>query len=78
MEVLQLNWEEVQKIYPDQYVLLNILTSHIKGDKKYVDEVALIRSISSAKEATNELFHAKQGTFVYHTRNEKVVIEIRK
>ncbi|MGO4887300.1 hypothetical protein ACJ2A9_06060 [Anaerobacillus sp. MEB173] len=73
-----MKWEEVRKIFPDQYVLLNILESHIDGDKKYVDEVAIIRPITDAKEATNELLHAKPGTLVYHTKNEKIVIEIRR
>ncbi|WP_174404773.1 hypothetical protein [Halalkalibacter wakoensis] len=66
------------KIYPDQYVLLNILESHIDGDKKCVDEVALIKPIPDAQEATNELLHAKPGTRVYHTKNEEIVIEIRR
>lgn len=78
MVVSQMKWEEVRKIYPDQYVLLSILESYTDGDKKYVDEVAPIRSINSAKEATNELLHAKPSTLVYHTRNDKIVIEIRK
>ncbi|MDT8861810.1 hypothetical protein N0O92_16475 [Alkalihalobacillus sp. MEB130] len=73
-----MKWEEVQKIYPDQYVLLNILESHIDGDKKYVDEVALIRPIPDAQEATNELLRAMPGTLVYHTKNEEIVIEIRR
>ncbi|WP_184662904.1 hypothetical protein [Texcoconibacillus texcoconensis] len=73
-----MKWEEVRKIYPDQYVLLNILESHIVGDKKYVEDVALIKPISDAKEATYELLHAKPGTLVYHTKNEEIIIEIRR
>lgn len=40
-----MRWEEVRKLYPNQYVLLEI-QSHIKGDKQYIDDVFLIRSIS--------------------------------
>ena len=72
-----MKWEEVRKIYPDQYVLLNILESHVEGEKKYVDEVALVRPISDPKEATKELLHAKPGTIVYHTQNANIVMEIR-
>jgi hypothetical protein len=78
MEVAVVKWEEVRKIYPEQYVLLNILESHIEGDKKYVDEVALVRPISDSKEATKELLHAKPGKIVYHTQCENIVIEIRR
>jgi len=73
-----MKWEEVRKIYPNQYVLLNILESHVDGDKKYVDEVALIQPIPDAKEATNKLLHAKPGTLVCHTKSEKIVIEFRR
>ncbi|MDF2663725.1 MAG: hypothetical protein K0Q94_6516 [Paenibacillus sp.] len=37
-----MQWEEVRKIYPDQYVKLQILEFRIEGNTKYVDEVALI------------------------------------
>ncbi|MDC3426146.1 hypothetical protein NC797_16745 [Aquibacillus sp. 3ASR75-11] len=73
-----MKWEEVRTIYPNQYVLLEILQSHIKGDKQYVDEVSLIRTISDPREATKELLHAENGTVVYHTNNEKFVIHLRK
>jgi hypothetical protein len=73
-----MKWEEVRKVYPNQYVLLEILQSHIKGDKQYVDEVSLIRTISDPREATKELLHAKNGTVVYHTNSEKFVIHLRK
>jgi hypothetical protein len=45
-----MKWEEVRKVYPNQYVLLGILQSHIKGDKQHVDEVSLIRTISDPRE----------------------------
>ena len=40
-----MKWDEVRKLYPDQYVLLEELETHIEEDKKYVDEVAIIRAI---------------------------------
>jgi hypothetical protein len=73
-----MKWEEVRRVYPDQYVLLEILQSHTVGDIEYVDEVSLIRAISDPREATKELLHAKKGTVVYHTNNEKIMIHLRK
>jgi hypothetical protein len=72
-----MQWEEVRKIYPDQYVKLQILASHIEGNTKYVDEVALIKAIQDPKEATEELLRSKDGIIVSHTSNEKLKIEIR-
>ena len=70
-------WEEVQKIYPNQYVKLQILTSHTRGNTKYVEEVALIRAIQDPEEATQELLRSKDGIIVSHTSNEELKIEIR-
>jgi len=73
-----MKWEEVRTIYPERYVLLQILESHVEGDKKYIDDVAIIRAINDSKEATRELVNAKAGTIVYHTAKEKIEILIRK
>ncbi|OKL36346.1 hypothetical protein [Domibacillus mangrovi] len=73
-----MKWQEVREIYPDQYVLLSIVDSHLMDSHKVVDEVALIRPIDSAQEATSELLRSKGNTVVYHTSNEKFIIEMRK
>jgi hypothetical protein len=70
--------QEVREIYPDQYVLLSILHSHSTDKKKFIDEVALIRTIDNAEEATIALMQAEKNTIVYHTKNEQIVIEVRK
>lgn len=72
-----MKWEEVRKSYPNQYVKLNILTSHTEGNTKYVDEVAFIRVIQDPKEATEELLRSKDGVIVSHTANKELKIEIR-
>jgi hypothetical protein len=73
-----MKWEEVKKIYPERYVLLQVLQSHVEGDKKYIDDVAIIRAIDDSKEATRELVNAKPGTLVYHTSKDKIEILMRK
>lgn len=40
-----MQWEDVRKIYPNQYVKLQILASRTVGNIKFVDDVALIRAI---------------------------------
>lgn len=72
-----MQWEEVRRIYPDQYVKLQILASHTEGNMKYVDEVALIKAIHDPKEATQELLRSKGGLLVSHTSNEELKIELR-
>jgi hypothetical protein len=73
-----MQWQEVRSIYPDQYVLLEILNSHTEDSTQYVDEVALIKAIQDPDEATRELLKCKNNNIVYHTGQEKIVIELRK
>ncbi|WP_240416339.1 hypothetical protein [Paenibacillus periandrae] len=72
-----MQWEEVRNIYPNQYVKLQILTSHTEGNTKFVDDVALIRAIQDPKEATRELLNSKDGIIVSHTSNKELKIELR-
>ena len=71
-----MKWQEVRRLYPHQFVLLEELHSYVEGNKKYVDDVAIIRAIQDSKEATRELTMAKGKNFVYHTFHENIVLEI--
>lgn len=72
-----MEWSEVRKLYPNQYVKLSILEFHIEDNKKIVTDVALINIIEDSKLATKELLKSKGNTIVYHTGAEKIVIELR-
>jgi len=72
-----MQWGEVRNMYPNQYVKLQVLASHVEGNTKYVDEVALIKAIQDPKEATQELLRSKGGIIVSHTSNEEIKIELR-
>ena len=72
-----MKWEEVRKLYPNQYVKLNILDFYLEDDRKIVTDVALINVIEDSKLATKELLKSKGNTIVYHTGSDKIVIEMR-
>lgn len=72
-----MQWEEVRKIYPNQYVKLQILASRTVGNIKFVDDVAFIRAIQDPEEATRELLQSKDGIFISHTANDQLQIIIR-
>ena len=71
-----MKWQEVRRLYPNQYVILEELESRIEGNIKYIEDVAIVKTISDSKEATRELVRAKGKKFVYHTAEEAIVIEI--
>jgi len=35
-----MKWEEIRKLCPDTYVMLEEIKFHVEDNKKYVDEVA--------------------------------------
>ncbi|WP_240419595.1 hypothetical protein [Paenibacillus periandrae] len=72
-----MQWEEVRKLYPNRFVKLQILKSHIENQVRYMDDVAVIQAFDDEKEATRELVRAKDDLLVYHTGNEKIEIQIK-
>jgi len=71
-----MKWEEIRKLYPNQYVMLEELQSSINGNKKYIEDIALIKTIQDPKEATKALVNSRGKRFVYHTGKDKIVMEI--
>jgi hypothetical protein len=72
-----MKWEEVRKTYPDKFVKLQILESHMEEDKKYIDEMAVVKVIEDNREATKELVNSKDNTLVYHTGNESIYVIVK-
>ncbi|GIO35803.1 hypothetical protein J41TS12_06640 [Paenibacillus antibioticophila] len=56
-----MQWQEVRTVYPDQYVLLEILDSYTEDNIQYVEEVALVRAIQDPSEATSGKSHPILG-----------------
>ena len=67
-----MKWTEVKKVYPDQWVKLNILSSHVKNDYLYIDELDIIRPIVDDHEATIELAKCRENNLIFHTSNEVI------
>lgn len=72
-----MKWEEVRKIYPDKFVKIQILESHMEGKTRHIDDMAVIKAFDDNKEATRELVRAKDEVLVYHTGKEKIEVEIK-
>ena len=72
-----MKWEEVRQAYPNQWLKLNILESHIEDDKKIIDDMEVVNTIVSNSEAGRELGKCRQREAVYHTSNEKIYYRIK-
>ncbi|MCY6354489.1 hypothetical protein [Clostridium sp. ZS2-4] len=71
-----MKWNEIREKYPNQFVLLKALKSHVNGDKKIVDDVALVKIIENSKEANELLIRSKGDTFVFHTAKDELSLTI--
>ena len=72
-----MKWSEVRERFPNQFVLVEELASHVENDTVLVDDVAVVRAVPD-EEATKTLMQCKDKMFVYHTNNESVAIELRR
>lgn len=68
-------WTEVREKFPDQFLLVEELKSHVEGDQKIIDEIAVIDTVADS-EATDILFKCKGKVIVAHTANDKLMIII--
>jgi hypothetical protein len=71
-----MKWNEVRNIYPDQFVKVEVLKSHVEEDKEFVDELAIIGPVKE-DDATKELLKSKDNILIYHTSKDSVVLKIR-
>lgn len=71
-----MQWSEVRKLFPDTFVVLQDLRSHVDKGVVHVEEVAVIRPLSDGKEAVREMRQCKGDKFIYHTSKDEIVIPI--
>jgi hypothetical protein len=67
-----MKWEEVKNLYPEQWVKLNVQASHIEASKKIIDDMEVLRALSSDEEAGDELGKCKENEAIFHTYHEKI------
>lgn len=63
-------------MYPDQFVKLKVLSSHIENYREIIEDMAVIRPVPD-ESATKELLKSKDEDLVYHTSHENIVLEVR-
>lgn len=71
-----MKWQEVQQIFPNQFVKFEILHSEETDSQEIIDDVAVIGPVSD-EEATRELLNSRDKTLVYHTSKDQVIVKVR-
>jgi hypothetical protein len=77
LEESNVKWQEVQTIYPNQFVKFEILHSEEIDNQEIIDEVAVIGPVKD-EDATRELLSSKNKVLIYHTSKDQIVVKIRK
>ncbi|MED4878374.1 hypothetical protein P9743_13275 [Anoxybacillus geothermalis] len=72
-----MKWQEVRSLYPNQFVKVQVLKSHLQGDREIIEEVDVIGTVSD-EDATRELLQSKGNQLVYHTSHKELVLKVRK
>ncbi|OMF67268.1 hypothetical protein MKY66_11830 [Paenibacillus sp. FSL R5-0766] len=72
-----MKWQEVQQIFPNQFVKFEVLHSEETDNQEIIYDVAVIGPISD-EEATRELLNSRDKTLVYHTSKDQIVVKVRK
>lgn len=71
-----MKWSEVRKLYPNQFVKLKSLSSHVENGQEIIDDMAVVSPVPDEM-ATKELLNSKGDELVYHTIHENIILEIR-
>lgn len=75
-------WPEIRKIYPNQWLLVEAIKAHTEGDKRILDQLAVIGTFPDSTVAWQGYtqLHRKapeRELFVLHTSRERLDIKIR-
>lgn len=73
-----MKWQEVRELYPNKFVKIEVIESHMVDEKEYVDEVAVIKAIEDSKEAMREFVKCKNKEIIYSTKNKEFIIDVVK
>lgn len=77
-----MKWNEARKVYPNKWLLFEAIEARSEGGKRVVEELSVINIYDNGKEAIKEYAekHKKDKSremYVYHTKNEQLIIEER-
>ncbi len=71
-----MQWSEVRTLYPDQFVCLEDLSTHMEDGQLHVEDVAIIRPLANTRETWDAFKSAHDRRFIYHTSREQIVMDV--
>jgi hypothetical protein len=79
----QMQWQDIRQHYPQQWLLLEALKAHSEGDRRILDELAILGAFPDSVQAMkdySQLHHQspERELYVFHTSREKLDIVERR
>lgn len=78
-----MKWEQVREQYPEQWVLVEVISAYSKNSIRYIEEVAVISSFTDSTLAWKEYkkLHLSDRTreyYIFHTDHKTMEVEEQK
>lgn len=74
-----MQWKEIRKLYPHQWLLLEAIKAHSEAGKRILDQLSVINSFKDSQNAMKEytqLHHKMPDRELYVLHTDKKFIEI--
>lgn len=79
-----MNWEDIRKMYPSQWVLIEAIDSRTEGEKRIIERMNVIDSFADDGDNAFQKYielhkiHKDREYYIYHTSNEFLNIGVKK
>jgi hypothetical protein len=78
-----MQWQEIRKHYPHQWLLIEAIKAHSENDKRILDEISVIGTYSDSVEAMNSYMQLhkqapERELYVFHTDRQELGITERR
>ncbi len=78
-----MNWREIRKFYPRQWLLIEAIKARSEGGKRILEEISVINAFPDSISAMMDYKNLKKQTpirelFVFHTSREELDITERR
>ena len=73
-----MKWTDVREKYPNTFVKIKALDSHIDNNKRVIDNLGLMEIYPDGHVAMKDFKNNSENEYIINTSNEKLEIELTK
>ncbi|MGL5067910.1 MAG: hypothetical protein ACRC6T_08890 [Sarcina sp.] len=73
-----MKWSEVREKYPNTFVKIQALESHVSGNKRIIDNLGLLEIYTDGFAAMKDFKNNSEGEYIINTANTELEVELTK